>query len=373
MSDQEAAVIQLPDASVQVEFHGVVAPVVDETPLAELLPSDGSELVVERPRPEHKPRQRAPSLTYTRSLSEGTHRWAYPLGVELCRSGRKKGQTRKTSLSQLVTQVRREMAKRKIKGFSDQRPYEDVACVEVPSPIFVTVESAEKWCGQMFEVFDHLGLEWEDGVNATGGGHIHVKPDNHIHGQMKVDMAYRPYLLWAFQTHNQGFCRYLNSDLDHKSEVANRARKIKKFRKEWAKVPKEFLNIDYRKAEELFLTGRGQVLLREMERLNNDCLSFNYGYSTCEFRLLDSAQNLDEQMLHFQFVDHYVRWCAKTYDRRPLPLPLHDVASRYNTLDKAAGAFFDFIEQIGLKPEKYEVFASRNMPGWMTRYNRAWN
>lgn len=243
--------------------------------------------------------------------------------------------------------------------------YNDCGAIEIPSPIFKTVDEIKKFYTYLNKkIVSKYGLLSHRKDTTGGGGHIHVGIPLHLINNSKKlshflfslyrDMANRPYLNWIFNDWWDN--NTANSLLSlHTTRISFLLREgISSYSILWA-ILNAIYNDNY--------YDKPTSVLREFSNMDGDyaiCVNDSHDKPTIEFRIFDSKRNWQEVIDHVEFADKYISYIARQSKKRIRVVSeiKHKNALKRYPKNKAVKEFNKLLRLIGLEPKRYKKYLS---------------
>jgi hypothetical protein len=204
-----------------------------------------------------------------------------------------------------------------------EKAYIDGHCLEVPSPIFLSIERYGDWYRSLRDVMTMYRLSPHHPDVVCGGGHIHVEVlSDRKANAIIADLQGRYYLPWVFsQSDEEESCD--NVAIDH---------------------PGNFF--------------KGQSVYRS-------------GYRTVEFRFFEAPLTWSEQKDQLDFVEAYMKWARKNVKLSTKHTLITFKELNAISMYDAVTMFRKMCGEIGVEANRYEKYIRRNLePRWGEGYVR---
>jgi len=235
-----------------------------------------------------------------------------------------------------------------------KKVYVDGHCIEIPSPVFKTVEDAIKFYDICWSFLKKRDFQPKHNLTVCGGNHLHfgITDVSWIRAIFR-DLISRHYITWVFtEPDDTDSCDNFNNNLMWFIE-----------RHCFGAIQEEqnqnnIINL-------LFTNKNIDITKIDDNKEQNICIN-NKG-KTLEFRCVEAPRNRQEFLEQLEFFVAYVLWIKERMKEKQFYAPKLLSRREIQRLNPqtAIKRFNQLLDKLGLDKEKYSKYIKRNLlPRW---------
>lgn len=237
----------------------------------------------------------------------------------------------------------------------------DQHCIEVPSPVFKSTASMEKFYLTLASLFKQHNFIPQHAATVCGGNHLHFGiSDDRVFKNLVRDFTRRPSIPWVFtQPDDTDSCNNFVWDINDIS--LSKKLTAFGFGNEFNWITGNVIFEGETELEHIYLSNKINAI-----SLNN--LNFVRGKlkkCTIEFRCIEAPRSLAEFRDQYEFFIRYMDYIRSIPVYLPAVKPRTKAELQQVTRLEAAIGFNNTLRMLGLSPKRYEKYLKRNLyPRW---------